>query len=123
MKKKIMVVDDSREIAKVIQKILESENFAVKTAYSGAECLDKLKKETPDLILLDIMMPGMGGISVLREVMKRDPKAKVVMLTVVGQVSQINECSKLGAKDFITKPFDNKDLIRRVKWTLRGEND
>ncbi len=123
MKKKIMVVDDAREIVKAIQIILESENFAVATAYSGAECLDKLKKETPDLILLDIMMPGMGGVSVLREVMKRDPKAKVVMLTVVGQVSQINECSKLGAKDFITKPFDNKDLIRRVKWILRGEND
>ncbi|MFQ6129923.1 MAG: response regulator transcription factor [Candidatus Hadarchaeaceae archaeon] len=122
MKKKIMVVDDSREIVKVIQKILESENFAVTTAYSGAECLNKLKKEAPDLILLDLLMPGMGGINVLRELMRRDPKAKVVMLTVMGQVSIVNECSQLGAKDFITKPFDNEDLIRRVKWILRGGN-
>lgn len=123
MKKKIMVVDDSREIVKVIQRILESENFAVTTAYSGVECLNKLKKEAPDLILLDLLMPGMGGVNVLRELMRRDPKAKVVMLTVIGQVSIVNECSQLGAKDFITKPFDNEDLIRRVKWILRGGND
>lgn len=122
MKKKIMVVDDSREVVKVVQRLLKSENFAVTTAYSGAECLDKLKKETPDLILLDLLMPGMGGVNVLRELMRRDPNAKVVILTVLGQVSVVNECSQLGAKDFVTKPFDNKDLIRRVKWILSGGN-
>ena len=113
-KKKIMLVDDSHYMVKIIGMVLESEGFEVITTYSGEECLNKLK-EKPDLILLDILMPEMSGTDVLKTVMKKDPEAKVVMLTVMGQEPIMTKCKQLGAKDFIMKPFDNVDLIRRVK--------
>lgn len=113
-KKKIMLVDDSHYIVKIIGMVLESEGFEIITTYSGKECLNKLK-EKPDLILLDILMPEMSGTDVLKTVMKKDPKAKVVMLSVMGQEPIMTECKRLGAKDFIMKPFDNVDLVRRVK--------
>lgn len=113
-KKKIMVVDDSHYTVKILKMMLETENFEVSTAYSGKECLDKLK-EKPDLILLDILMPEIGGIDVLRGIMKSDPQAKVIMLTVMGQKPITEECKKVGAKDFIMKPCDSEELIRRIK--------
>lgn len=118
-KKKIMVVDDSRYIVKVARRILELENFEVVPAYNGEECLDKLKKGKPDLILLDSLMP-MSGVNVLKRVLKSNPEAKVIMLTVMDQKQVIEECKQLGAVDYITKPFDNKDLIRRVKQIVGG---
>jgi DNA-binding response OmpR family regulator len=116
MIKKVMVVDDSRPIVKAVKILLESEKFEVVPAYSGEECLSNMKKEKPDLILLDILMP-MNGVDVLRAV-KSTSKAKVIMLSVVGQEKVIRDCERMGAADYITKPFDNKDLVRRVKKLL-----
>jgi len=117
MGRKIMVVDDSRSIVKAVKKLLELEKFDIVPAYDGEECLSRLKKEKPDLILLDILMP-MNGIDVLRVVMKSDPKARVMMFTVMGQEKTIKECKRMGALDYITKPFDNEDLVRKVKKAL-----
>ncbi len=114
VKKKIMIVDDSRHIVKGVRTILESENFEVIPTHDGEECLDKLKKEKPDLILLDILMP-MSGVDVLKRIHKSNPETKMIMFTVMGQERVIKECKELGAVDFITKPFDNQDLIRRVR--------
>jgi len=117
MKKRIMIADDSRSIVKAVKKVLETEGFEVITAYSGEDCLTKLKKEKPDLILLDILM-SLSGVEVLKSIMKLNPKANVIMLTVMGEEPVIKECRRLGAKDFITKPFDNKELVQRVKQAL-----
>jgi len=128
-KKKIMVVDDSRAIVRAVELLLETENFETVSAFSGKECLEKLEREKPDLILLDIMMPGMDGREVCRRIKKTNKKVKVIFLTGVGVVKPSGlsalcrkfhaEISKeLGAVDYITKPFDNEDLVRRVKQAL-----
>jgi len=118
MKKRIMVVDDSRSILKSIKLLLESENFEVMPVLSGKECLSKLKKgKKPDLILLDILMPGMDGWKTLREIRKINRNQKVIFLTVVNAPLHIKEdlAERWGAVDYITKPFDNKELLKRVK--------
>jgi two-component system chemotaxis response regulator CheY len=113
-KKKILVVDDSRHIAKAVKTLLEAEKFEVITAQNAREGLSKMKKEKPNLILLDILMPA-NGVDALKLMLKINPKARVAMLTVMGQERVIKECKELGAVDYITKPFDNKELVRRVK--------
>jgi len=118
MPKKIMVVDDEENLLELVKTLLEQEGFEVITASSGKECLEKLKKVKPDLILLDVMMPMMTGREVLEKI-RENPKTKdlkVVFLTVVrySEASKVN-MKRLKVADYITKPFDNKDLVRRVK--------
>ncbi|MFQ6129921.1 MAG: response regulator [Candidatus Hadarchaeaceae archaeon] len=117
MTKKIMVVDDSRSIVRAVKKLLESEEFNVVPAYSGEECLSTLKIEKLDLILLDILMP-MNGVDVLRSIKSISPQTKVMMFSVMGQERVIEECKRMGAVDYITKPFDNADLVKKVKKTF-----
>jgi CheY-like chemotaxis protein len=120
-KKKIMVVDDEENLLILVENLLRNEGYDVVKAFSGKECLSKLKKTKPDLILLDIMMSGMTGIDVA-ETIRRDPGLKglkIIFLTVV----KSNEVSPAALKDmkaidYITKPFDNNELLRRVKWAL-----
>lgn len=112
-----MVVDDSRFIVRAVKKLLKSENFNVVPVYDGEECLSILEKEKPDLILLDILM-HMDGINVLKTIMNSYSQAKVIMFTVMGQEKTIRECKKMGAVGYITKPFDNADLVRKVKNVL-----
>jgi len=121
--KKILIADDSLFMRKVLTDILSSkpDEYKLLEAHSGKSALELFKKEKPDLILLDIIMPESeeAGIKVLRQVMKTDPEAKVVMITAVGQELVIEECKKLGAKDYIVKPFDEKQVIRTVEKYLR----
>ena len=117
MPKKIMVVDDEEDILELVKAIFEAENAEVITAGSGEACLDKLKSVKPDLVILDMMMPGMSGREVCEKI-RADTKTKdlkVVFLTV----AKFSEAGKdtlkqLNVLDYITKPFDNDDLIRRV---------
>jgi CheY-like chemotaxis protein len=117
-KKKIMVVDDEENLLLLIDRLLKTEGFDVVTARTGKECLKILNKEKPDLLLLDVMMPGMNGIEVAESI-RSNPKTKnlkIVFLTVVmsDELKQ-HRLEKVKALDYITKPFENKDLIRRVK--------
>ncbi len=117
-KKKIMVVDDEPSLVELVCAILGQEGFQMISAYSGSECLDKLKTEKPDLILMDMMMPGMSGREATEKI-RQDPKTKglkVAFLTVA-RFSEVGKDSlkKLNVADYITKPFDNKDLVKRVK--------
>jgi len=116
--KKIMVVDDSRYIVKAVKALLESEKFDVVPAYGGEECLSILKIEKPDLILLDILMP-MNGVEVLKSIKSISSRLKVAMFSVMGQEQVISECKQIGAADYITKPFDNADLVSRVRELLK----
>jgi DNA-binding response OmpR family regulator len=122
MAKKILVLDDDPNIRKAVKVLLESEGFKVKTAQDWQECLTKLQREKPDLILLDILMPTIVGISALRLIKESIPQTKVIMLSVLGSKIYRQLSSELGAVDFITKPFDNRALIQRIKRAL-GMNE
>jgi len=114
--KKILIADDSLFMQMTLKNILSKE-YEIVEADSGAKTLEQFKKEKPDMVLLDIVMPEgeEEGVRVLREIMKDNPKACVVMITAVGQDAIIEECSKLGASDYIVKPFDEKLVAETVE--------
>jgi len=116
MNKKILIADDSLFMRRILKDIL-SDKYTIIEAESGSKAEQQFKKEEPDLVLLDIIMPGgeEEGIKVLRKIRKANPKAKVVMITAVGQDSTIEECKKLGAVDYIIKPFDREEVINIVQ--------
>ena len=89
-----------------MQNFLTSKGYEVDTALNGAEALAKVKEKKPDIVLLDIMMPGIGGIDTLKEIKKIDPRIAVIMVTAVIDEELANRAVKLGAFDYITKPID-----------------
>ena len=121
VKKRVMVVDDEENVCQLLEAVLEEENYDVVTATDGKECLAKLKKIKPDLILLDMMMPGMSGREVCEKI-RADPKTKnlKVIFVTVARFSELgkNALSKLKVIDYVSKPFDNADLVKRVKNAL-----
>jgi two-component system alkaline phosphatase synthesis response regulator PhoP len=119
MAKKIMIVDDEPDILTTVGKILELDGYEVIRAVDGRDCLSKLNADTPDLILLDIMMPEMSGWDVAARI-KENPRwntIPIVFLTAKGDVMS-KGMGSLAAEDYITKPFDIKDLKNRVEKAL-----
>lgn len=118
MPKKVMIVDDEESLIELVSAVLEQEGYDVLTAMNGEEALEKLKTAKPDLILLDMMMPGMSGREVCARI-RENPKTKnlkVAFLTVAKfSESGKGVLEKMKVLDYITKPFDNEDLVRRVK--------
>ncbi|HFQ6044280.1 TPA: response regulator YycF [Listeria monocytogenes] len=116
--KKILVVDDEKPIADIVKFNLNKEGFDVYCAYDGDETLELVEEVQPDLILLDIMLPGRDGIEVCREVRK---KYDMPIIMVTAKDSEIDKVIglELGADDYVTKPFSNRELIARVKANLR----
>ncbi|MEE9152262.1 MAG: response regulator [Thermoplasmata archaeon] len=117
---KIMVVDDEPPIVILTKAMLEMGGHKIVEAKSGEECLKMLKEEKPDLILLDIMMPGIDGWETCRKI-KSDKETKdipVAMFTVRGSAGSIKKSLECGADDHISKPFDMEDLIGTVKRLL-----
>ena len=114
--KKILIADDSLFMRKLLKNIL-SKQYEVIEASSGAETIKQFEKEKPNLVLLDIIMPEgeEEGIKVLRGLIKANPQARVVMITAVGQDAIVEECKKLGARDYIVKPFDEKHVLETVE--------
>jgi two-component system alkaline phosphatase synthesis response regulator PhoP len=129
---KILVVDDEENIRELVRYNLAREGYQVTTVGSGEEALKQASSKLPDLIVLDLMLPGMDGFAVCRQ-LKSDPRTAhipIVMLTVKGEESDIVVGLELGADDYITKPFSPKVLLARLKAVLRrrekepvGESD
>ncbi len=117
-KKRILVVDDEEQICRVIQKILSQEGYDVLTALGGEEALKHLKETFVDLILVDLKMPTMDGLELLRQGSRIQKKLKSILLTAYGTVSSAREAMMLGVYDFLTKPFDNQLLKKVVKEAL-----
>ncbi len=103
---KILIVDDEIEVVRTLQDFLTAKNHEVRTALNGEEALAKVKEMKPDIVLLDIMMPGMGGIDTLKEIKKIDPCIAVIMITAVVDEVLGNRAIELGAYDYITKPIN-----------------
>lgn len=117
-KKKIMIVDDDENIAKLISLYLTKEFFECKIAGDGETALALNRTFQPDLILLDIMLPGIDGYAVCRE-LRKDYLTPVIMLSAKTETFDKVLGLELGADDYISKPFDNKEMVARVKAVLR----
>lgn len=118
---KILIVDDEEKNIKLIKGILASEPYAPEGALNGQEALEKVKEINPDLILLDIMMPGMDGFEVCKR-LKEDESSRmipIVMVTAFNEKEHSVRAMKVGADDFLTKPVDHTELMVRVKSLLR----
>ena len=103
---KILVVDDEIEVVRLLKDFLTSKGYEVYMALNGAEAIALVKEVKPDIVLLDIIMPGMGGIDTLKEIKKIDPTTAVIMITAVIDEELANRAVKLGAFDYITKPIN-----------------
>jgi two-component system, NtrC family, response regulator AtoC len=111
VKEKILVVDDEPSIRKYLQTLLEVDGFEVETVGSGREVLAKISDgDRPDLIILDVLMPEMNGIDTLRELMQLDRSLNVIMLSCSNEVGTVVEAIRIGAHDYLTKPFEKSDL-------------
>ncbi|MED3831883.1 response regulator YycF [Peribacillus frigoritolerans] len=120
MDKKILVVDDEKPIADILQFNLKKEGYEVFCAYDGNEALKMVEERQPDLILLDIMLPQRDGMEVCREVRKKY-ETPIIMLTA--KDSEIDKVLglELGADDYVTKPFSTREIIARIKANLRRQ--
>ena len=122
-KEKILVVDDEEDILELVRYNLEREGFQVKCAASGEKAVKSARQDAPDLIVLDLMLPGIDGLEVARR-LKHDRKTwglPIVMLTAKGEEADIVTGLELGADDYITKPFSPRILIARIKAVLRRQ--
>jgi len=116
-KENILIVDDEDDVLELVRYNLEKEGYAVQTAVCGEEALTKARAKLPDLIILDLMLPGIDGLSVCKK-LKEDTKTQnipVIMLTAKSEDSDIVSGLELGADDYVTKPFSPKVLIARVR--------
>jgi DNA-binding NtrC family response regulator len=117
-KGKILVVDDELVICKSVQRILSPEGYEVETALSGQEALEKLGQESFDLVITDLKMPGMDGMELLAKIRERDPEMIIIMITGYSTVQTAVQAMKMGALDYIPKPFTPEELIVVVEKAL-----
>lgn len=110
MVQKILVVDDQFGIRLLLKEVLEREGYQVLLAVNGADALACVALEKPDLILLDMKIPGMDGIGILTNIRKQQVEVKVVIMTAYGELELLQEASALGAAGHLSKPFDIDDL-------------
>jgi len=117
----IMIVDDDMDSLLPLKRSLERENYKVIGAYNGQEALQKATQETPDVILLDLMMPGMDGYEVCNRLKKEitSKNTQIIMLTARDDVGDKVRGLELGADDYVTKPFNLSELKARIKTALR----
>jgi two-component system KDP operon response regulator KdpE len=117
-RRRILVVDDEERMVRFIRMNLEHDGFEVSEAFNGKEAIQKIRDVTPDLILLDIMMPDLDGFEVL-ETIREVSQVPVIMLTAKGEEDDRVRGLELGADDYVTKPFSPRELVSRVKAVLR----
>lgn len=120
-KKRILVVDDEADLVEMLKMRLEANNYEVMFAYDGQEALDKARKEKPDLIILDLMLPKMDGYKVCR-MLKFDEKYKkipIILFTARAQESDQKMGKEVGADAYVTKPFEPKVLLGKIEELLK----
>ncbi len=121
MKEKILVVEDEQDIVKMLEYNLEKEGFRTLSVHDGEDALDSASREHPDLIVLDLMLPGIDGLEVCKTLKSESKTASIpiIMLTAKSQESDKIVGLELGADDYVTKPFSPRELIARIKAVLR----
>ncbi|MBW2411241.1 MAG: response regulator [Deltaproteobacteria bacterium] len=125
MPKEILIVDDEPSIVVPVQFLMQQQGYTVLVAEDGHDALDMIYKYQPDLVLLDIMLPGIDGYEVC-EIVRLNPKlrnVKIIFLTAKGREVEIAKGLALGADAYITKPFSNAELVAKVKSVLENINE
>lgn len=117
-KKKVLIVDDQNGIRVLLVEVFSSEGYETFQASNGKLALEIVKSEKPDLVLLDMKIPGMDGLEILKHIKAIDSNAKVIMMTAYGELDMINEATALGALMHFTKPFDIDELRTAVNEQL-----
>jgi DNA-binding NtrC family response regulator len=120
MTEKVLIVDDDKAFLAILSERMQNRGMEVSTAESAAEALKMLEKETFDAVLLDLMMPEMGGIEALQVMRKKQPEVQVIFVTGHPSVSKGVEAMKLGAMDFLPKPVDMSELTEKIKEAKAG---
>jgi DNA-binding response OmpR family regulator len=116
--RRVLVVDDEPHLLNAVQLYLEDEGFLVLSAADGMQALEKVRTQLPDVVVLDVQMPGLDGFDTLREI--RDiSSVPVIMLTVKGDEADKVKGLRLGADDYVTKPFSQRELTERIRAALR----
>jgi len=117
-KKKVLAIDDERIVLDSISKILKEENFAVEVSLRGREGLEWATQKDYDIVLTDLRMPDIGGMRILRDVKRAKPAIPVVMITGFGTVKSAVQAMKLGATEYLEKPFSPDELVKTVNSAL-----
>jgi len=121
-KQKVLVVDDQNGIRVLLAEVLGNEGYLTLQASNGKTALEIVKNEAPDLVLLDMKIPGMDGLDILKHIRQINPHIKVIMMTAYGELDMIKEAMELGALMHFTKPFDIDELRQAVNRELRPDS-
>jgi Response regulator containing CheY-like receiver, AAA-type ATPase, and DNA-binding domains len=111
---RLLVVDDAPQMLKAFRDILESQGCEVFEAENGEDASIKYAELKPDIVLMDVLMPKLDGISATRKILKDDPNARIIVISAVGKSGLEKECLMAGAKEFIVKPFKIKELLNSI---------
>jgi len=119
MSSTVLVVDDAAFMRMMIRDILAKEGYVIHEAVNGRDAVDKYEEIRPDLVTLDITMPEMNGLDALKLIREKDPAARVLMVSAMGQQKMIVEALEAGAMDFLVKPFQPTKVLETVKKCLQ----
>ena len=120
---RVLIVDDEKDFTELLSERLEARGFKTRQAYDGTEAILRLKEETADVVLLDVMMPGKSGVETLKEIKSSWPTIEIIMLTGHGTVETAIEGMKLGAYDYLLKPTEVEDLSQKIKNAYQRKSD
>ncbi len=125
MAAKVLLVDDEKDFVELIAERLETRGFEVLQAFSGDHALTLLNEESPDIVILDVLMPGKDGLETLSEIKTLKPLTEVIMLTGHGTVETAIQGMKLGAYDYLMKPTEIEDLVIKINkaYKLKAEHE
>ncbi|WP_272047645.1 response regulator [Paenibacillus thiaminolyticus] len=121
-KKKVLIVDDQNGIRVLLMEVFSSEGYSTYQASNGKIALNIVREESPDIVLLDMKIPGMDGLEILKQIKKMEPQMKVIMMTAYGELDMIKEATDLGAIMHFTKPFDIDEMRVAVNMTLQQDH-
>lgn len=121
MREKILIIDDDDKMLMLLKKILESEGYATEVARNGVDGVKKFEEVKFDLILTDYIMPEMDGLELVQRIKKVDPEFPVIIFTAYGTIKGAVDAIRLGAFDYIEKPFDKEELLFKTKKALENQ--
>lgn len=119
MEEMILIVEDDNDISQMLKELLTSQGYQIVQAYSGTEALLCMEKQTPQAVILDLMLPGMSGEEVLSKIKQQYPQAGVIVSSARDDVHTRVELLRAGADDYLVKPFDTEELLARLEAVLR----